>query len=92
MNQNVHSQAGAGRVVATEKESSKAARARSNWDECGKVVLDFIDLREGDLLETLKSDVPEVDMLLLDSEISFAPNNQHQMLEASSQLANTDTC
>ena len=56
-----------GMVIATEKEESKAARARENWKEAGKTVEEHIDLREGDLLETLK-DIPEVDLLLLDSK------------------------
>ncbi|KAK4236849.1 S-adenosyl-L-methionine-dependent methyltransferase [Achaetomium macrosporum] len=57
-----------GRVIATEKEPSKAARAREHWAEAGDEVEGFIELREGDLLETLKMDgMPEqVDFLLLD--------------------------
>lgn len=58
-----------GKVVATEKEPTKAARAREHWAEAGDEVAGFIELREGDLLETLKrDDMPEqVDFLLLDS-------------------------
>ncbi|EAQ88796.1 hypothetical protein CHGG_05415 [Chaetomium globosum CBS 148.51] len=57
-----------GRVVATEKEPTKAARAREHWAEAGEEVEGVIELREGDLLETLKrEDMPEeVDFLLLD--------------------------
>ncbi|KAK3296440.1 S-adenosyl-L-methionine-dependent methyltransferase [Chaetomium fimeti] len=57
-----------GRVVATEKEPTKAARAREHWAEAGDEIAGVIDLREGDLLETLKrDDMPEqVDFLLLD--------------------------
>ncbi len=55
-----------GRVIATEKESSKAERAREHWRECGREVEGHVELKEGDLLETLK-DVGEVDILLLDS-------------------------
>ncbi|KAK4039475.1 S-adenosyl-L-methionine-dependent methyltransferase [Parachaetomium inaequale] len=57
-----------GKVVATEKEPSKAARAREHWAEAGDEVTGVIELREGDLLETLKrDDMPEqVDFLLLD--------------------------
>jgi predicted O-methyltransferase YrrM len=63
----------AGKVVATEKEPSKAARAREHWKEAGRAVEPWIELREGDLLETLKDEgMPEtVDLLLLDSESSF---------------------
>ncbi|KAH6637492.1 hypothetical protein C7974DRAFT_470411 [Boeremia exigua] len=53
-----------GTVVATEKESQKAAIAQGYWKECD--VEEHIDLRVGDLLETLKGDLPEIDLLLLD--------------------------
>ena len=55
-----------GTVIATEKKPQKAAIAQGYWKECG--VEEHIDIRVGDLLETLKQDVPEVDLLLLDSE------------------------
>ncbi|KID94644.1 O-methyltransferase, partial [Metarhizium majus ARSEF 297] len=54
------------RVIATEHEPTKAARAREIWDKCGEQVVDVIDLREGDLRETLKEDLEDVDLLLLD--------------------------
>jgi predicted O-methyltransferase YrrM len=57
-----------GIVIATEKETKKAAIARKYWRQCGPEVEQQIDLREGDLLETLKTDLPEVDLLLLDSK------------------------
>jgi predicted O-methyltransferase YrrM len=41
-------------VIATEKEPSKAAKARANWTQAGSEVEQWIDLREGDILETLK--------------------------------------
>ncbi|KAI9760960.1 MAG: hypothetical protein M4579_001336 [Chaenotheca gracillima] len=63
---NVNGVAGAGKVIATEKEKSKAEKARAYWREAGEPVPGFIDLREGDLLETLKVDLPVVDLLLLD--------------------------
>jgi len=53
-----------GTVIATEKEPQKAAIARGYWKECG--IEDHVDLRVGDLLETLKDNVPEADLLLLD--------------------------
>ncbi|KAJ7753795.1 S-adenosyl-L-methionine-dependent methyltransferase [Mycena metata] len=55
-----------GRVIGTEKEEGKAAEARQYWRECGSEVEGVIDLRVGDLLETLKEGVAEVDCLLLD--------------------------
>ncbi|OJJ48706.1 hypothetical protein ASPZODRAFT_1661276 [Penicilliopsis zonata CBS 506.65] len=55
-----------GRVIATEYEAAKAAKAREHWRECGEEVLATIDLREGDLRETLQSDLHDIDFLLLD--------------------------
>ncbi|KAM0721475.1 hypothetical protein Q7P37_002399 [Cladosporium fusiforme] len=55
-----------GTVIATEKETEKAKIARQYWEQCGEDVQSQIDLREGDLLETLKTNLPEVDLLLLD--------------------------
>ncbi|MCJ1354619.1 MAG: hypothetical protein MMC33_004608 [Icmadophila ericetorum] len=55
-----------GKIIATEKETRKAETARKYWKQCGEAVEKEIDLRVGDLLETLKQDLPEVDLLLLD--------------------------
>lgn len=58
------------KVIATEKESVKAARAREHWKKGGSELEAWIELREGDLLETLKVEegMPdEIDLLLLDS-------------------------
>ncbi|KAJ5096648.1 hypothetical protein N7456_007369 [Penicillium angulare] len=55
-----------GIVIATEKEHEKAEVARTYWAQCGDGVQKEIDLREGDLLETLKDNLPEIDLLLLD--------------------------
>ncbi|KAH6674658.1 S-adenosyl-L-methionine-dependent methyltransferase [Halenospora varia] len=55
-----------GRVFATEKEPEKAAKAKEYWRKCGEQVEEVIDLRVGDLLETLKVGLPEIDLLLLD--------------------------
>ena len=57
-----------GKVIATEKEPQKAQKAREYWAQCGEMVLNEIEMREGDLLETLKTDLPQVDLLLLDSK------------------------
>ena len=60
---------GEGKVIATEKESTKAERAREHWKEAGDdLVTRYIDLREGDLLETLKVNVPTLDLVLIDSK------------------------
>jgi predicted O-methyltransferase YrrM len=60
------------KVIATEHEPSKAARAREHWRKCGESVYNTIDLREGDLRETLKENVERVDLLLLDSKSASA--------------------
>lgn len=64
---------GGGRVIATEHEPAKAAKAREYWRECGDEVARVIELREGDLRETLKEDLEGVDFLLLDSMASLPP-------------------
>lgn len=69
--QNNAAQKKQGKVFATEKEPEKAAKAQRYWKECGKQVEEVIDLRVGDLLETLTLDLPEIDLLLLDSEFVF---------------------
>ncbi|KAF3027232.1 hypothetical protein E8E12_000347, partial [Didymella heteroderae] len=59
----------AGKVIATEKEPAKAAKAREYWKEAGAEVEEWIELREGDLLETLKIEegMPaKIDLVLLD--------------------------
>ncbi|KAG6806226.1 hypothetical protein H0H92_012177 [Tricholoma furcatifolium] len=63
---NVAATGGVGTVIATEHEPEKANKAREHWKECGPLVSDVIDLREGDLRETLKENVKDVDLLLLD--------------------------
>ncbi len=66
---------GSGKVIATEKEESKAQRARGYWRECGEMVESVIELRVGNLRETLRSGVVDdgegVDLLLLDSEFLY---------------------
>ncbi|KAK1672185.1 S-adenosyl-L-methionine-dependent methyltransferase [Colletotrichum godetiae] len=65
--QNAMAQGVGGKVIATENESSKAKKARENWRRAGSEVESWIELREGDLRETLKTDLPEeIDFLLLD--------------------------
>nr|GAT44425.1 O-methyltransferase protein [Mycena chlorophos] len=67
--QNVGSGSGpqVGKVIATENEPTKALRAREHWAKAGEEISKWIELREGDLRETLKADLPEqIDFLLLD--------------------------
>jgi hypothetical protein len=55
------------RVIATEKEETKATIARGHWAAAGKEVEEVIELRVGDLRETLTEELGVVDFLLLDS-------------------------
>jgi predicted O-methyltransferase YrrM len=56
---------GGGQVIGTEWESEKAAIARAHLSEAGLGA--FVDVREGDLRETLRHSMPSaIDLLLLD--------------------------
>lgn len=55
---------GGGVVIGTEYEPAKAAQARANFAAAG--LGDYIDLREGDLRETLKVIEGPVDFVLMD--------------------------
>ena len=76
-----------GVVIATEKESAKANVARDYWKQCGEDVERQIDLREGDLLETLKSDLPSVDFLLLDSRLCHIDSERSVVLTLNSLVS-----
>ncbi|KAI0443250.1 O-methyltransferase [Xylaria telfairii] len=57
----------AAKVIATENEPSKIALARQHWKDAGEEVEPWIELREGDLRQTLASDLPkEIDFVLFD--------------------------
>jgi predicted O-methyltransferase YrrM len=56
---------GGGHLITSEFEPSKVARARENLKAGG--LLDLVEIREGDALQTLRSELPEtIDLLLLD--------------------------
>jgi len=55
---------GGGVVIGTEYEPAKAAQARANFAAAG--LADYIDLREGDLRESLKVIEGPVDFVLMD--------------------------
>lgn len=56
---------GGGRLITSEFEPAKLARAKANLAEGG--LTDLVEFREGDALETLARDLPEhIDLLLLD--------------------------
>lgn len=61
---------GGGRVISSEFEPSKVAQARRHLIEGG--VDDLVEIREGDALQTLATDLPEaIDLLLLDGAKSI---------------------
>jgi predicted O-methyltransferase YrrM len=55
---------GGGVVIGTEYEPAKAAAARANFTAAG--IADLVDLREGDLRQTLKTLVGPIDFVLMD--------------------------
>ena len=56
---------GGGHLITSEFEPSKVARARENLAAGG--VLDLVEIREGDALQTLSIDLPDaIDLLVLD--------------------------
>jgi predicted O-methyltransferase YrrM len=61
---------GHGTVIGTEHEPSKAAAAREHFAQAG--VSDWIDLREGDLRETLQHVEGSIDFMLVDIWIPMA--------------------
>jgi predicted O-methyltransferase YrrM len=63
---------GGGRLITSEFEPSKAARAKANLKAGG--VIDLVDIREGNALETLSVDLPEtIDLVLLDGAKALYP-------------------
>jgi predicted O-methyltransferase YrrM len=64
---------GGGRLITSEFEPSKVARARDNLAAGG--LSDLVEIREGDALETLASGLPDtIDLLLLDGAKSLYRN------------------
>lgn len=56
---------GGGRVISSEFDTSKVARAQENMAAAG--LADFVEIRAGDALETLARDLPdEIDLVVLD--------------------------
>ena len=63
---------GGGRLITSEFEPSKVERARNNLIAGG--LIDLIEIREGDALQTLSVDLPEtIDLLLLDGAKALYP-------------------
>jgi predicted O-methyltransferase YrrM len=67
---NVCAAGGNGVVIGTEYEPDKASAARAHFAEAG--LSGYIDLREGDLRETLKEIQGPVDFMLVDIWIGMA--------------------
>jgi len=67
---NVHDNGGDGVVIGTEYEPEKAASAREHFEEAG--LSQFIDLREGDLRQSLSRIDGPVDFMLVDIWIAMA--------------------
>jgi predicted O-methyltransferase YrrM len=64
---------GGGRLITSEFEPSKVARAREHLTQGG--LIDLVEIREGDALKTLSSDLPEtIDLLLLDGAKALYPD------------------
>lgn len=63
---------GGGRLITSEFEPSKVARARDNLAAGG--LADLVEIRQGDALETLRVDLPErIDLVLLDGAKALYP-------------------
>jgi predicted O-methyltransferase YrrM len=63
---------GGGRLISTEFETSKIAKARDNIAAAG--LSDLVEIRAGDALQTLATDLPEhIDLVLLDGAKSLYP-------------------
>jgi predicted O-methyltransferase YrrM len=63
---------GGGHLITSEFEPSKLARARGNLAAGG--LLDLVEMREGDALQTLSVELPDtIDLLLLDGAKALYP-------------------
>jgi predicted O-methyltransferase YrrM len=61
---------GGGRLITSEFEPTKVARARQNLEAGG--LADLVEIRVGDALQTLTTDLPDhIDLLLLDGAKSL---------------------
>jgi predicted O-methyltransferase YrrM len=64
---------GGGKLITSEFEPSKAAQARRNLTLGG--LIDLIEIREGDAMQTLSVDLPEtIDLVLLDGAKALYPD------------------
>ena len=64
---------GGGRLITSEFEPSKVARARDHLTAGG--LIDLVEIREGDALQTLRVDLPDtIDLVLLDGAKALYPD------------------
>jgi predicted O-methyltransferase YrrM len=64
---------GGGRLITSEFEPSKVARAREHLAAGG--LIDLVEIRQGDALVTLRTDLPgTIDLLLLDGAKALYPD------------------
>lgn len=64
---------GGGLLISSEFEPAKVTRAQRNLQDAG--VADLVEIREGDALQTLASDIPAwIDLLLLDGAKALYPD------------------
>jgi predicted O-methyltransferase YrrM len=64
---------GGGRLVTTEFEAAKVERARAHLAAAG--LLDLVEIRTGDALQTLAGDLPDaIDLVLLDGAKALYPD------------------
>jgi len=64
---------GGGRLITSEFEPSKVARARAHIEAGG--LTDLVEIRKGDALSTLATDLPEtIDLVLLDGAKALYPD------------------
>ena len=64
---------GGGKLITTEFEATKIARARANIAASG--LADLVEVREGDALETLAQNLPQsIDFVLLDGAKGLYPD------------------
>ena len=60
---------GGGRLIGSELEPAKVARARANIEAAG--LADLVEIREGDALETLQDTGGDIDLALIDGAWSL---------------------
>ncbi|MGY4531990.1 putative O-methyltransferase YrrM [Pseudomonas sp. TE3786] len=69
---------GGGRLISSEFEPSKVQKARAHLEQGG--LLDLVEIRQGDALQTLSVELPErIDLVLLDGAKALYPQILRQL-------------